>query len=291
MNSAEQYVRMWELAEDTTPPSINCPSADADWHGDNVTLTCTASDAVAGLSSASDASFTLSTSVPDGSETATAETNSHQVCDSRGNCATAGPIGGNKVDRKKPTITITRPEAKTYTVGEALTASYSCSDGGSGVQTCAGPVASGATINTNDVGSRTFTVYASDNVDNSGTAGVNYVIAFGVCPLYDVAKPKPAGSVVPLKMQLCNSSGGNLSSPSITVSGLGLTYVSTNVDGTVEDAGNANPDSNFRFDPALGGSGGYIYNASTKGRGTGTWAMRFTATGDPTTHRLQFELK
>ena len=291
MNSAEQYVRMWELAEDTTPPSIHCDSADGNWHGGNVALSCTASDAVAGLSSPADASFTLSTSVSDGSETDNASTGSREVCDSRDNCATAGPIGGNKVDKKDPTITITRPQATTYTVGEPLTASYSCQDGGSGVQTCAGPVADTAAISTNDVGTHTFTVYASDNVGNDDVKGVDYVVSFGVCPLYDVAKPKPAGSVVPLKMQLCNNSGGNLSSPSLTVTGLGLTFVSTNVDGTVDDAGSANPDSDFRYDPSLGGSGGYIYNASTKGKARGTWAMRFRATGDPNIHKLQFELK
>jgi hypothetical protein len=286
MNSAEQYVRMWELAEDTTPPSVSCDSPDGNWHAENVTLNCTASDAVAGLYSASDAGFTLSTSVAAGSETDDAQTGSREVCDSRDNCRTVGPIGGNKVDRKKPTITITRPEAKTYTVGESLIASYECQDGGSGVKSCDGPVATGGTIDTNDVGSRTFTVNASDNVDNADSSSVNYIVSFGICPLYDVAKPKPAGSVVPLKFQLCNNSGANLSSQAITVTGLGLTFVSTDVDGAVEDAGDANPDSNFRYT-----SGYYIYNASTKGHGSGTWAMRFTATGDPTVHRLKFELK
>ena len=286
MGSAEQYVRMWELAEDTTPPSITCDSADGNWHNDNVTLNCTASDAVAGLYDSNDSSFTLSTSVPDGSETDDAQTGTHEVCDSRNNCVTAGPIGSNKVDRKDPTITIRSPEAKTYTTGESLTADYECHDGGSGVKTCAGPVADDAAIDTTNVGARTFTVYAADNVDNSATDSVDYIVAFGVCPLYDVAKPKPAGSVVPLKFQLCNNTGGNLSSPSITVNSLGLTYVSTNVDGAVEDAGSANPDDNFRYS-----SGYYIYNTSTKGKGSGTWAMRFRATGDPTIHRLQFELK
>jgi hypothetical protein len=66
---------------------------------------------------------------------------------------------------------------------------------------------------------------------------------------------------------------------------------STEALGPVEDAGNANPDSNFRFDASLGGSGGYIYNLSTKGMSTGTWALRFRATGDPTLHRLEFQLK
>ena len=292
MKSAEQYVRMWELAEDTTPPKIDCQQSDGQWHASDVTLSCTASDAVAGLYDPADASFALSTSVPDGTETAAAQTNTRVVCDSRNNCATAGPIGGNKVDKKKPEITITAPEAKTYTAGESLTADYGCRDDGSGIAACQGPVASGGTISTTAVGARTFTVSAADAVGNQSTKSIDYVVAYGICPLYDTAKAKPAGSVVPLKMQLCNSSRANLSGESITVNAVGLTLASSEALGPVEDAGAANPDSNFRFDPQLGGpGGGYIYNLSTKGKGTGTWAMRFRATGDPTLHRLEFQLK
>ena len=291
MNSAEQYVRMWELAEDTTPPTINCPSSDGQWHKDDVTHTCTASDAVAGLANAGDASFTLSTSVAPGTETANAGTDSRQVCDSRGNCATAGPITGNKVDKKAPDISIASPLAKTYTTGESLSALYTCTDGGSGPAQCAGPVANGGTIETTTVGARTFKVSAADAVGNLSDQTVSYIVAFGVCPLYDTTKAKPAGSVVPLKFQLCNNTGANLSSESITVNAVGLTLASSEALGAVEDAGSANPDSNFRFSPTLDGSGGYIYNLSTKGQGTGTWAMRFRATGDPTLHRLVFQLK
>ena len=36
---------------------------------------------------------------------------------------------------------------------------------------------------------------------------------------------------------------------------------------------------NFRYDPTLGGSGGYIFNLSTKGLTTGTWKVTFTVNG------------
>ncbi|MFL6351700.1 MAG: hypothetical protein ACJ74Z_07600, partial [Bryobacteraceae bacterium] len=39
--------------------------------------------------------------------------------------------------------------------------------------------------------------------------------------------------------------------------------------GTVEDAGNASPDSNFRYDATLGPSGGYFLK--TSGLRTGTY--------------------
>ncbi len=53
-----------------------------------------------------------------------------------------------------------------------------------------------------------------------------------------------------------------------------------------EDTGNANPDSDFRFDATLGTSGGYIFNLSTKGLGGGTYGFTFTAGNDPTVHSV-----
>src|SRR5207302_1010777 len=89
-----------------TPPSVSCGSDDGIWHGANVGIACTADDGGSGLANPADASFALSTSVAAGSESANAATNSRQICDNAGNCATAGPVGGNMVDRKPPTVTV-----------------------------------------------------------------------------------------------------------------------------------------------------------------------------------------
>jgi hypothetical protein len=63
--------------------------------------------------------------------------------------------------------------------------------------------------------------------------------------------------------------------------------ISTNASTTVDDAGNANPDSNFRFDPTLGPAGGYIFNLQTTGLSTGTYVLTFTVSGDPTPHNSE----
>jgi hypothetical protein len=47
----------------------------------------------------------------------------------------------------------------------------------------------------------------------------------------------------------------------------------------VEDSGNANPDNNFRFDPTLGPSGGYIFNLSTKAVPSAMWKLSFNVSG------------
>ena len=62
------------------------------WHGANVSITCTASDGGSGLATSADATFTLSTNVASGTETANASTGTHTVADAVGNDVTAGPV-------------------------------------------------------------------------------------------------------------------------------------------------------------------------------------------------------
>ena len=128
----------------------------------------TAMDDGSGLADAeADASFTLETGVALDTESANASTNSHEVCDIAGNCATAGPIGDNKIDLKPPTITITSPAIDaTYQLNASVGASYACGDGGAGVALCQGPVSSGGLIDTSSTGTKTFEVSANDSVGN-----------------------------------------------------------------------------------------------------------------------------
>ena len=133
-----------------------------------------------GLANAADASFYLTTSVPAGTETASAATNSRQVCDVVGNCSTAAPITGNKVDKKAPTIAIASPMAgATYGLKAKVGASYACSDGGAGMTSCTGPVANGSLVNTSSKGTNTFAVTAIDTVGNSSTVSVTYSVVPG----------------------------------------------------------------------------------------------------------------
>src|SRR5262249_37777253 len=71
-------------ATDTTPPQIMCAKPDALWHATDVTLGCSASDSGSGLANPGDATFTLNTSVPAGTETANSLTGSRLICDLAG---------------------------------------------------------------------------------------------------------------------------------------------------------------------------------------------------------------
>lgn len=277
---------------DTTPPKISCGTPDGLWHVADVTIACTAADTGSGLANPADASFTLTTSVPASTETANAATNSRNVCDKADNCATAGPISGNMVDKKPPSITITAPTSTDYTIDAAVLANFRCSDGGSGVATCSGPVSNGAAFATTQVGSFTFTVNASDAVGNASSQSVAYNVTYGVCLLYDPTKAKHAGSNVAIKLFLCDANGANVSSPAVVVTALSVTAVATSILFPIDEAGNpSSADLNFRFSSDLVAGGGYVFNLDTSGFPTGTFKLTFHASTDPLTHDVFFQLR
>jgi hypothetical protein len=153
---------------DTTPPEVDCATPADVWHAGNVSISCTASDSGSGLQSAADAAFTLDTSVPVGVEDANAQTGSHQVCDVAGNCATAGPVGGIKVDRKAPTLSIPPNvvvDATSPFWADVTLVSATAVDGGSGVQTITCPVGtSGFPLGTTTVGCVAYDAVGNQSV-------------------------------------------------------------------------------------------------------------------------------
>lgn len=175
---------------DLTPPSVTCGSPDGLWHANDVFIPCVSTDNLSGLASAADASFSLTTSVPVGTETANAFTNGRTVFDVAGNSTTQGPIGPNMVDKKPPTIIINQPMATQYVHSATLTLNYSVTDGGSGVATFT-PTMNGSTtvggsglpngqminlLTTLPLGPNTFAISAADKVNNMSSASVTFTI-------------------------------------------------------------------------------------------------------------------
>jgi hypothetical protein len=150
---------------DTAEPTINCDAPDSLWHTANVSISCTASDTGSGLANAGDAAFTLTTSAPADAEDANARTGSRQVCDVAGNCATAGPIGGIKIDFKAPTLNVPADITvdATAPASAVVTFSATATDGGSGVANVNCP-GSGSTF---PLGTTLVACTATDNVGNS----------------------------------------------------------------------------------------------------------------------------
>lgn len=133
--------------------------------------------------------------------------------------------------------------------------------------------------------------FAGDHNYQAATATAVITIAYEARSLTDFSKPFHAGRTIPIKLQLTDAAGHNLSSPNILLTALRLVRV--NADGsrtqvTLEDAGGANPGNLFRYDAELGG---YIFNLSTKGLGAGAYEFVWGAAGDPTEHVLRFTLR
>jgi len=201
---------------DRAAPVVTCAANDGTWHADNVTLWCTASDAGSGLANAGQAGFALATSVPAGSETADAATGAVQVCDRAGNCATAGPIGGIRIDRRAPQITIAAPlDGSVVLLGDTRKASFTCSDGGSGLAACTGTVADGAALDTTTPGTHSFTVNATDAVGNHSTVTVSYGVRFpwlGWQPPLSGDRPNAAqaGRTIPIGFGVAGAGHANV---------------------------------------------------------------------------------
>jgi hypothetical protein len=279
---------------DTTAPALSVGAPDGSWHATDVSIPVTAGDPTpgSGLANGADRSFSLTTCVPSGLETSSAVTNSQAVSDVAGNSATAGAVSGIKVDKRPPAISISTPAASAvYFLHQTVAASYSVTDGGSGVNASqsGGPVASGSNLDTSTVGSHPFTVTGVDNVGNAAAPqSASYTVGYQVACLFDQSKYVNSGATVPIKLQLTDANGLNVSSASIVLTALQVTMTGAPTGTVAEAPGNANPDNNFRYDAA---SNTYQYNLSTKGLTSGAYTLSFTAGSDPTLHTVSFQVR
>jgi len=194
---------------DLTPPTVSCTPPAPAWQATDVIVPCTASDNAGGSGLVGPSSFSVQTNVPAGSETSTASIAAVTVQDVAGNTsAPQGPFGPFEVDKKPPTITGPTITPSSPVFGQAVTANYSCADGGSGVVLC-GPTGSGnfpATANTGPLnspapgtaGPHMFTVYSQDAVGNqSPSSTVAYNVAQAT-PTITWAMPAPIVLGTPL---------------------------------------------------------------------------------------------
>jgi hypothetical protein len=183
------------------PPTLKCANPDTAWHAENTTVACTATDAFPGLAHPEEASFTLSTSIGVGTETAEAFTGTRTVCDTEGRCAEAGPIGPFKIDRKPPSITIKQPADGLLVLQDSsMAAEYSCADGGSGIASCTGSTPNGQPVETSTLGEHTLAVQATDNARNQTSKTAHYtVVAGGECEsaLCVTGAGGPPGGIAP----------------------------------------------------------------------------------------------
>jgi hypothetical protein len=184
-------------------------------------------------------------------------------------------------DVTAPTITIAKPAARTYQLGESVLADYTCADAGTGIATCAGTVAKGKAIDTTSVGTKTFMVDATDRAGNAAHQSVSYAVTYRICDIgkddnsgNDDSDREDQGSSTKLRIRLCTAAGANVSSSAVKVNAVSLDGAA--LPATVQTA--------FSFDAGLKG---YVLKLKVKGLDKGPHTLRISVSGDPVPHDLR----
>jgi YVTN family beta-propeller protein len=197
-------------------------------------------------------------------------------------------------DATAPTIDLRTPaDGAQYDFGAAVAADYSCADedGGSGLASCTGDVASGDTLDTTSPGQHTFTVTARDNAGNMATASHTYTVAapqsgpgydFGgfLGPIQDGARVK-AGDVVPIVFSLGGDLGlGVLGDGSPSTARVDCEDATTPTD---SEAALSKGGRGLLFNPS---TGHYVFLWQTKRAWKGTCRTFVLALDDGSVHQL-----
>jgi hypothetical protein len=213
-------------------------------------------------------------------------------------CTATDAAGNSGSDAFTITVVDTTPPA--ITVPAAITAEAAGTSGAavdfavSAVDLVDGPLpvacdaVSGASF---PLGATTVTCTATDVAGNPGSTSFVVTVVepvYSVGVLFDQSKAVKSGAVKPIKLQLFGVAGANLSAPELVLHAVGLQHMDGTPSAQVEDAGNANPDFDFRYDPGLVG---YSFNLDTDGLSSGTWHLKFIVNGGSNVYRIAFDVK
>jgi hypothetical protein len=145
-----------------------------------------------------------------------------------------------------------------------------------GVATC--------TVTYATVGSHSITATYGGNFSYSGSISPTLVqeVTYTVVALYDQTKPFNSGATVPIKIELRDAFGTNVSSSAIVLTVTGL---------SPSPAPGTPPSGTFTFLTLPNTGPGYQFNIRTTRYPPNTYTLSFTATGDPVTHTVQFVIR
>jgi hypothetical protein len=198
--------------------------------------------------------------------------------------------------------------APTLVLNQPATASYTCNPAFAGVTeaTCAGTVASGASIDTSasQLGvQKTLNVCGTDTVGSASGAKVQYTVQYasgGTCggdaghrilqPVNaDGTSVFKAGSTVPAKFRVCDANGASIGTAGVASSFRLVQKTSGTVVDYIDEAVNSTtPDTAFRWDPT---GQQWIYNINTKGMAKNTTYFYQVKLNDGTTIDFHFGLR
>ncbi len=275
---------------DTTAPTIvfdrHTPAANgAGWNNTAVTIEWACSDAGSGPLQ-STVSRSLATDGAGQSATGT-------CTDHAGNAASDTRSGIN-IDRTPPAIVIAQPaNGGSFGLGQPAVSSYSCTDALSGVASCAGPVTSGAPLNTATVGASAFTVNAIDVAGNPAALTHTYAVRYGFQGFFSPINNLPttnrgnAGRTYPVKWRLVNAGGAPVGDEA-ALSQIALVPTACGAAGAdVPGEESVLDTSSIHFNPP---TGDWHFNWKTQKSQVGCWTLEVRL-ADGSVHAVAFELR
>lgn len=199
-------------------------------------------------------------------------------------------------DTTAPTISITPPTGTSVVQGGSLNVTYSCSDeeSGSGVASCVGTAPSGAALDTSAVGTKTFTVTATDVAGNQATSTATYMVTWpfggftGPVNGGSTVNATKAGGVVPVKFSLGGDRGLAILATGYPKSVKVNCATSAPID-SLEEYATVSPGNNtLSYDAA---SGLYGYNWKTDKSWSNTCRDFIVRLSDGSEYRAKFQFK
>ncbi|MBU4580661.1 carboxypeptidase-like regulatory domain-containing protein, partial [Patescibacteria group bacterium] len=181
-----------------------------------------------------------------------------------------------KIDKTIPEIIITTPANGTsYILNQSVIADWSAIDSISRIASITATVSNGTAIDTATIGTKNFSVNATDNAGNQANKIVDYNVVYnysGVLPpIKDSKDVFKLGSAIPVKFQLRDANGNNI------FTAIARIYLANIVDGIIgkeingTSSGKANTGNLFRYAAA---DNQYIFNLASKPLIKGTWQIR-----------------
>jgi hypothetical protein len=194
-----------------------------------------------------------------------------------------------KIDATIPAISITVPlDGSSVPLGAVRAVSFTCTDGGSDIDTCTGTLPVGAPLDTASVGTHHFTVHATDLAGNERTTTVSYEVVWSgwsgfFSPIGDGTNHANAGSTVPVKFSL----GGNFGLAILAAGYPASQRISCT---TGEAIGTLIPTSSVGGGLSFSG-GQYHYNWKTEKAWDGTCRALVVVLDDNTVHPARFDFR
>ncbi len=214
-------------------------------------------------------------------------------CEDKAGNSNSATVSGINVDKTPPQVIINTPaNVGVYILNQALIADWSATDSLSGIASATGTLPSGATIDTGTVGTKTFTVTATDIASNTATQTASYIIVYNFLGILPPIKTDGSsifnlGRTVPVKFRIAGANGNYVSTATASLT---YQYITNEILGTVEEAVStsaASEGNTFRYDST---DNLYIFNLGTEGMSTGTYQLNINL-DDGTVHTVRISLR